>query len=49
MYYNTKYRTISFYISVRGKYDLKFTRDTSKPVIVKNALFYVSHNIKFLK
>ena len=48
MYYNPKYKVMSFYVVVPGKYNLKFTRDRTKPVIVKNALFYVSHNIKFL-
>lgn len=48
MYYNPKYKVISFYVNVPGKYNLKFTRDRSKRVYIKNALFYTSHNIKFL-
>jgi hypothetical protein len=48
-YYNPKYKVISFYVKVEGKYDLKFSRDKSKPVIIKNVLFYTRHNIKFYK
>lgn len=41
MYYNKKYRVLSFYVIEDGKLKISFRRDRSKKVIIKNILFYV--------
>ena len=45
MYYTKKYGVISFYVIVNNSHRITFSRDRTKPVIIKNILFYIQHKI----